>query len=145
MTTYAEALAEEQKEQENSPATSWVDSNGNALAVGSRVRVSSEQANGHWNRETLDYVKGREFDFGEVVSLNEDGIVSVIWDSAGCGCDEGLARNETPSDLTVTNESEIEVYYLGSNRGYQDGQKDSRAELREALGIHEKFASDFEE
>lgn len=114
-----------------------VDSEDETLSVGDEVHVSVLVASFHWDEDTEKYVDGREFDFGVVKSVNEDGTVSVFWDSAGCGCSG--ARNETASDLTKVSPDVAdqlrEVYYLGRSEGYNRGVKHNQSDIRDALGL----------
>lgn len=133
--TYAEALQAEATDQEVT-ATQWVDSDGNALTVGATVRVSNDQADGRWDYSAMKFEKGREFDFAEVTALNENGTVTVLWDSAGCGCSgDSSERIETADHLTLSNESEVDVYYRGVGNGKEEGRKENQHELREVFGL----------
>lgn len=120
-------------------AVTYQDSQGNELTEGSTVYVSTEVARSHWNYDTQERVPGRTFDFGEVVELNEDGTVSVSWDSAGCGCGDSEGRTENPGDLTKVDEDLTEefreVFYLAEIQGYHRGVKDNQRDLRDALGL----------
>lgn len=117
--------------------TKWADSEGNVLAVENRVRVSDEAADGTWSHDYSVYTEGREFDFAYVAALNEDGTVSVEWDSAGCGCnsDGVTARVENPNELTLSSENEVNIYYRGEHAGLDEGRKSAQARLRDALGL----------
>jgi hypothetical protein len=120
-------------------APTYVDSEGEELKVGAVVRLSDDASWGEWDDNHGPfggYVNDREVDFGTVAKLNSDGTVQVQWD--GCGCfvdpdDEG--RAEKTDDLTVSNDGEREVYWLGFSKGRGQGEKDAQQNLRNALGL----------
>jgi len=119
-------------------APSYKDSAGAELAVGDRVHVALSLAYIDWPFEPI-----REFDFGEVANLNEDGTVGVYWDLAGCTCENPDGRVENPADLTRVRSSDEEladveklatlIYQKGHERGISSIQRD----LRDVLGIPE--------
>ena len=128
------------KEQETVTVTEWKDNRGNDLAVGDRVYVAVSAARSSWDLETTKRVPGRDFDFGEVEALNEDGTVSVWWDSAGCSCDSANGPAENTSDLSRVPDGELgddlqELHYLAEYAGYERGRKQNQRDLRDALGL----------
>jgi|ERR1700754_1554281 len=120
-------------------ATEWKDSDGNDLADGDEVYVSVTVARGKWDFENDTYTEGRTFDFGQVESLNEDGTVSVWWDSAGCSCEAETGPSENPGDLTKldpeTGAEVREIAYLSNSAGRRAGREENQEELRHALGL----------
>lgn len=115
-----------------------LDSNGIRLESGDRVHVSLELAR---PKSFWEETESREFDFGDVDSVNEDGTVTVWWDSAGCSCDSGEGRVEQSSDLTRVDDEMAEhletVAQLSFAKGYKEGTADLQRELRDLLGIDE--------
>ena len=118
--------------------TSYEDSEGVELEVGSRVYVSDAAV---WENVTWENHQAngkRTFDFGEVGSLNDDGSVNVLWDAAACSCSAEYSedgRVEKASDLTVTTENEISLYYKGVNDGGEQGRNEVASELKSLLGL----------
>lgn len=110
---------------------SYVDSEGDEIAVGSLVYVSEQTERGQYNQETYKWENARDFDFGVVSTLNQDGTVGVEWNAANCGCggsDSG-PRPEKGSDLTVTTVHAISLYYKGFDKGLDEGYKDARHDI----------------
>lgn len=126
MDVLTENKNENQSKVSSQVAEHWYDSEGAELTEKNDVvRVSDRQV----------YGEGRTADYGEIVSFNENGTVSVFWDSAGCFCDG--AREENPTHLTISTENERNAFHSGVRRGVQQGEENLQADLRELLGIKE--------
>jgi hypothetical protein len=130
--SYAEALQAEQNDTEQEvTVVNWQDSDGKELVQGDRVYVSEAAEFGY-------YGEARDFDFGRVDSLNEDGTVNVGWDSAMCGCGgEDTSRQEKSGDLTKTTAVAVALYFKGFYNGQDEGREQFQSEFRELLGLDE--------
>lgn len=132
----SEVTYDQGTEVSNAVATEWLDSKGSPIEEGDSVYVSVELAQTKFDYAAMTVVPGRDFDFGEVGSLNEDGTVSVFWNSAGCSCNDPDGRTENPSDLSVSLDNEFEdIAVISERTGYEKGQQNAQNALREALGL----------
>lgn len=117
----------------------YLDSAGNGLEIGDRVMLNLSLTDGKWEDNYSTFTPGREFDFGEVETLNEDGTVGVWWDSAGCSCEADNPPNENPSDLTKLDDETagvlVPVARLAHSKGYREGVSANQRDLRNALGL----------
>lgn len=116
--------------------SNYADSKDKELAVGDRIRVSTEKAvTTYGGYPDFTTIRGRKFDVGTVEQLNEDGTVGVYWDSAGCSCDSGEPRSEVTSELTFVSEDDENLISLATDVAYDDGYKESQQQLASALGL----------
>lgn len=134
-TNLAEDLQAENQERETEALVPHADSNGTVLEVGNLVHVSVDLVEETWDFDNNIYAKGRDFDFGSVTALNEDGTVTVLWNGSGCGCNSEGGREENAADLTITTEDAFDVYYVGHDNGFRDGQESNQRAFRNALGL----------
>lgn len=116
----------------------YVDSKDNGLEVGDRVYTALETVQGSFD-ENYNFVAGRTFDFGEVDALNEDGTVTVWWDSAGCSCESDAGRPEKPAELVKMSNEEalllVPIAHEAFSKGYAEGVTANQQKLRNALGL----------